>query len=360
MKKQLILVLLFIIFLSTTTHAQQEVPFAGDRIVTVMTQNLYSGVDEEIFAIPTATDFNDLLLKVAAVYQGYFARDFPARAERIASEVAAKRPDLIGLQEAILVRTQFPPDGPATPATDVKLDFVQILQVALQARGLKYDLIVESPGFDAELPSALGFDVRHTEREVILVRADLKVADMKLSNPQIGNFVTNCTIPSNLTGPITLTRGWASVDVKIRGKSFRLLTTHLDPICLPITPDIQLAQAAELLAGPGATDLPLALVGDFNSPADGTGVTYNALIRTGLVDPWNLVGLGNGFTCCQAPHLDNFPSLLNQRIDFVFFRGLWTALEATNVGQNPEDRTPSLLWPSDHAGLIVKLKLPQP
>jgi hypothetical protein len=89
-------------------------------------------------------------------------------------------------------------------------------------------------------------------------------------------------------------------------------------------------------------------------------VTYDSLIGTGLVDAWNLIGLGTGFTCCQAPHLDNFPSLLNQRLDFVFFRGQWAALEAVNAGQNPEHRTPSLLWPSDHAGLIVKLKLPHP
>jgi endonuclease/exonuclease/phosphatase family metal-dependent hydrolase len=360
MKKRWMLALLVLICLSTTTHAQQEVAFSGDRLMTLMTQNLYSGVDEEIFAVPSAANFTDLLIKVAAVYNGYFARDFPARAERLASEVAAKRPDLIGLQEAILVRTQSPADGPATPATNVELDFVHILQTALQARGLNYDVIAQSPGFDAELPSALGFDVRHTEREVILARADLKVADMQLSNAQTGNFVTNCTIPSTLVGPITLTRGWASVDVKIRGKSFRFLTTHLDPVCLPTTPLIQLAQASELLAGPGATNLPLILVGDFNSPADGTGVTYDSLIGTGLVDAWNLIGLGTGFTCCQAPHLDNFPSLLNQRLDFVFLRGQWAALEAVNAGQNPEHRTPSLLWPSDHAGLIVKLKLPHP
>src|SRR5262245_56767538 len=159
--------------------------------------------------------------------------------------------------------------GPATPATTVALDFVQILQTALHARGLNYNVLVQSPSFDAELASALGFDVRHTEREVILARADLKVADMQLSDAQIGNFVTNCTIPSTLAGPLTLTRGWASVDVKIRGKSFRFLSTHLDPVCLPFTPLIQLAQAAEKLAGPGATNLPLILTGDFNSPADG-------------------------------------------------------------------------------------------
>jgi hypothetical protein len=27
------------------------------------------------------------------------------------------------------------------------------------------------------------------------------------------------------------------------------------------------------------------------------------------------------------------------------------------IGNSPEDRTPSGLWPSDHAGLLSKLKL---
>jgi hypothetical protein len=143
------------LLLASTVQGRQTVPFAGDRIVTVMTQNLYSGVDAEIFAVPSAVDFNDLLVKVAAVYNGYFARDFPARAERIAAEVAQARPDVIGLQEVILVRTQSPPDGPATPATVVALDFLQILQNALAAKGLAYEVVVVSTGFDFELPSAL-------------------------------------------------------------------------------------------------------------------------------------------------------------------------------------------------------------
>jgi endonuclease/exonuclease/phosphatase family metal-dependent hydrolase len=356
----LILTLVFFIALHAPIHAQQTVPFAGDRTVTVMTQNLYSGVDEEIFAVPFAASPFDLATKVLDVYNGYFARDFPARAERIASEVAATRPDLIALQEAILVRTQTP-SNPETPATTLALDFVQILQSALAAKGLHYYMVVESPGFDAQLPT-FGFDVRHTEREVILARSDLSTADMKLSDPGHGNFAINCQLPGPLgTPPFTLTRGWASVDVKIRGKSFRLITTHLDPVCLEFfdIPGVQLAEAAELLSGPASTKLPLLVVGDFNSPAP-TGGTYNLALSSGLTDVWNLIGFGEGVTCCQAPHLDNYPSLLDQRIDYVFFRGAWTALAATNVGQNLSDRTGSNLWPSDHAGVVARLKLPQP
>jgi len=54
---------------------------------------------------------------------------------------------------------------------------------------------------------------------------------------------------------------------------------------LPVTSSFRQAQAAELLANPAATDLPLVLVGDFNSPGDGTGVTYNALMAARFKTP---------------------------------------------------------------------------
>jgi len=350
-----------LVMLSTAPAvAQQGVPFAGNRVVTVMARNVDHGVIAELNAVAAATSFPDLLQKVAAVYEGYLARNFPERAEAIAAEVEATRPELFGLQEAVLVRTQSPPDGQATPATTVALDFVQILLDALAARGLHYEVVVQSIGFDAELPSALGFDVRHTDREVILARADLTTTDLKLSNAQAGNFVTNCTIPSATVGPITIRRGWVSVDVKIRGESLRFLSTHLDGDCLPITSAIQEAQAVELLAGPGATDLPLVLVGDLNSPGDGNGVTYNNVIAAGFADASVLAGLANTLTCCQDNNLQNPVSVLNRRIDFVLFRGDFTVLETVVVGDDPADRTPSGLWPSDHAGVVSRLRLPQP
>jgi len=360
-KVHMILVLLFVLTFSAPVHAQQETPFTGDRVVTVMARNAYSGVDAEIFAVLDSTSLADLLVRVAAVYNGYFARDFHGRASLLAAEIEAKRPALIGLQEALLVRTQFPADGTATPATRVELDYLQILLNALAARGLHYEVVVQSTGFDAELPSALGIDVRHTDREVILVRADLLTADLKLSNAQAGNFVTNCIIPAGaVLPPITIRRGWVAVDAKIRGKEFRFISTHLDGDCLPFTPLIQLAQAAEVVSGPGATTLPLVLVGDLNSPADGTGVTYNSLIASGFGDTWNDIGLGNGFTCCQDPDLLNGPSVLQDRIDFVMYRGPFTTLSAETVGDNPAQKTQSGLWPSDHAGVIARLRLPEP
>jgi endonuclease/exonuclease/phosphatase family metal-dependent hydrolase len=360
MKTPLFVLLLVVVLLPTHADSKQETtPVGRDRVVTVMTQNVYHGVDEELNAVAGAVDFPDLLAKVAAVYQGYLARDFPSRAEAIADQVELVQPELIALQEAILVRTQTPPDGPATPATTVALDYVQLLLDALADRGLHYEVVVQLPNFDVELPSALGIDVRQTDRSVILARADLKTSELKLSNAQAGNFATNCVLPTSI-GDINFLRGWAAVDVKIRGKSFRFISTHLDFACLQFTSAIQLAQAAELMNGPAATSLPVVLAGDFNSPADGTGATYNTLTAAGFRDAGAEAGIGHLLTCCQAPDLLNLPSLLDMRVDLVLLRGGFGVRAADVFGDHPDDRTPSGLWPSDHAGVAATLVLPHP
>lgn len=356
--KTIILFISLVMASSVPAVAQQRLPAASDREVTVMTRNADHGVLAELQAVATATSFEDLLLKVAAVYQAYVATNFHERAAALAIEIEAIQPDLIGLQEAVLVRTQWPPDGPATPAPDVAFDYVEILLAALEARGLHYEVIVQSIGWDVELPSALGIDVRHTDREVILARADLHVSDLKLSNAQAGNFAVNCQIPSNSLGPITILRGWASVDAKIRGKSFRFITTHLDGDCLPITPFFQQAQLAELLGGPAATPLPVVFVGDLNSAGDGTSAVYNSVIAAGFSDAAVLAGLGQVATCCHYDLSDEF-SLLERRIDFVLFRGDFGVRNATVVGDDPAGRTVSGRWPSDHAGVAAELVLPR-
>jgi endonuclease/exonuclease/phosphatase family metal-dependent hydrolase len=355
--KTTILSLAMAMALAMPALAQESLPPASEREVTVMTRNADHGVLAELQAVATATSFEDLLLKVAAVYQAYVATNFHERAAALALEIESVRPDLIGLQEAVLVRTQWPPDGPATPAPDVAFDYVEILLAALEARGLHYEVVVQSLGWDVELPSALGIDVRHTDREVILARADLQVADLKLSNAQAGNFLVNCQIPSSTLGAVTILRGWASVDAKIRGKSFRFITTHLDGDCLPFTPLFQQAQAAELLSGPAATHLPVVFVGDLNSAGDGTSMVYNSVIAAGFSDAAVVGGLGQVATCCHYD-LSDASSVLDRRIDFVLFRGDFDTRKAIVVGDDPAGRTVSGRWPSDHAGVAAELVLP--
>jgi endonuclease/exonuclease/phosphatase family metal-dependent hydrolase len=327
------------------------------QTITVMTRNVYHGVNDEIFAVQGATSATDLLARVTAVYEGYFARNFPERAAALAAEIEATRPDLIGLQEAVLVRTG------GVPATTVALDYVQILLDALASRGLRYHMVVQAIGLDVQLPSSLGFYVRHTDREVILARSD---SPIEFSNAQTGNFTTNCVIPAGLlTPPVTIQRGWASVDGTLRNNQFRFLTTHLDGDCLKATAAVQHAQAAEILSGPAATTLPVVYVGDLNAPADGTGfpgdqatTTYADTLASGLVDAWVEAANGVGLTCCQDSHLLNPLSTASERIDYVLFKGNFKVRAAAVLGANPAERTPSGLWPSDHAGVVADLKLP--
>lgn len=344
------------LLLCEPVRADDPAPPAQHQI-TVMSYNVYHGVDLEIFRVPGATSVPDLLNRVAAVYLGYQARNFPERAQALAAEIEAGKPALIGLQEAVLVRTGalFSP----APAETVAFDYVQLVLDALSARGLNYAVVAEIRGFDVELPSALGFDVRHTDREVILARTDMPSGHLSLANVQTGHFTTNCQIPTLAFGPLTVLRGWASVDVWSRGTSFRLISTHLDGDCLPYTSAIQVAQADELIDDAADTDLPIVLLGDVNaSPDDPSPSAYSELVGAGLIDTWSLAGDGDGFTCCQSDDLSNATSTLTTRIDVALLQGDFVVRAVRTAGDVPSDRTASGLWPSDHAGLVLTLEIP--
>src|SRR6266571_4445933 len=82
--------------------------------VTVMTRNLYFGADlSPVIAATTQQAFFDAVK--GAYFQGV-ASDWSGRAMQWAKEIAAAKPDLVGLQEAAVWRTQFPADF--TPALD--------------------------------------------------------------------------------------------------------------------------------------------------------------------------------------------------------------------------------------------------
>jgi endonuclease/exonuclease/phosphatase family metal-dependent hydrolase len=322
------------------------------RQVTVVTRNLFVGTDlTPIFTAPT---FPQLVGATTTAFLEVQATRFPERAEAIADEIAATRPDVVGLQEAVLIRTDTPADGPATPAETLASDYLEILLAALAARGLDYEAVSVVTNADNELPTALGFDVRATDRDAILVNRDRRPR-LKVSNAQAGNFLARVTLPTIL-GPVEFPRGWTSVDVKFRGRPFRVVNTHLEGF----SGAVQVAQGAELLAGPAGSGLPTLLVGDFNSRADGTGTpTYGLLRAAGFADAWSDVHPGDpGLTCCWETHLLSPVPPFDERIDLVLARGTLTALGAEIVGEDAvADRTPSGLFHSDHAGVVAALGL---
>jgi endonuclease/exonuclease/phosphatase family metal-dependent hydrolase len=317
--------------------------------VRIMSQNMDEGTDfQELVAARTPQEF---VAAVTLTYQNILATRPAERAAAMAREIAKEPPDLIGLQEASIVRT-----GSAAPATTVESDLLQSLLDALKQLGEDYSVVAIVPGLDAEAPSTLGFDVRLTTQDAILVRGDGRGKRLRLGNVRVNRFLTNLTVPTPI-GPITLPRGWASVDVDAGESAFRFVTTHLD-----VVPPIQLAQMNELLTSAASTKLPVVLAGDFNADAanasDPSFATYQAAIDAGFADAW-LQGHHPdlGFTCCQAPDLLNPASMLSLRIDLVLVRGDLRAARIGLVGDRYEDRTPSGLWLSDHAGVAATLSL---
>lgn len=310
--------------------------------LSVMTWNIYLGAD--LTPIFTASP-EQIPQRVTEVFRQFLATNFPERAKAIANQISLKEPDIIGLQEAELWEL-IPPNSTVVP-----YDFVDILLHELKSRGLRYVVAAMNRNAEATLPSSEGNLIRLSDRDVILIR---EMSDIDVIRKQEANFKINLQV--KIAGqPFTVLHGWSALDICFHGHVFRIVNTHLEPN----SAEVQVAQANELLTGPGETKLPLIFIGDFNSNANGSGTqTYANLIAAGFEDTWIAAGVGIGFTCCQDADLLNAESHLNERIDLILFKNdnSWKVVEAEVVGESQHDRTKTRLWPSDHAGVTVKFK----
>jgi endonuclease/exonuclease/phosphatase family metal-dependent hydrolase len=329
---------------------------AKEKKFTVMTRNLYVGTGLDNLIGATGLTF---VRAVTQDWNNIVATNFPARAQAIADEVRAERPDLIGLQEVSLLREQKPADSfvnPTPNATNTVYDYLELLQAALQARGLHYQAVATSSNIDAEAPrfdvtSPNGFtDVRVTDRDVILARADLVPS---VSNPQDGHYAAQFTL---LLGgrPVQFTRGWTSVDVTIEAGTFRFFNTHLETAAVA---PVQVLQGNEALGLINASPVPVVAVGDYNSAADGSTTPTYANLTAQLSDAWSEANPeDSGLTCCQNELLTNTNSLADERIDLVLTRGPFDVKDASLIGATPFG-TSLPLWASDHAGVAADITL---
>jgi hypothetical protein len=72
------------------------------------------------------------------------------------------------------------------------------------------------------------------------------------------------------------------------------------------------------------------------------------------LDAWlQRPGLPAGYTCCDDK-LSSNALTLTERKDVIVTRERPVSLKANIFGNDPADKTPSGLWPSDHAGLFVR------
>lgn len=359
---------------------------ADKRSVTVMTQNLYQGTEFAHIRVLAQSkepvSFNQAIAATTADYATYLATRFRDRAKQIAAEIVQSEPALVGLQEvATWHKGAFDPSHPFALPPEVGEDFTKVLIEALDADGMHYQAVSTTArpegNFTLAFPVAPGpppsglTAVGIVERGVILARTDLPPGRLKLSNPRSGTYSCEfCKV--TLENPITkevipFTDSWESIDAKVRGKTFRFITTHLD--ALEPSGIVRYLQARELLEGPANTPLPVVVTGDMNAgpktePAITGPAAYGAFIAGGLSDTWTTAGLGAPpLSCCHLAFEDlvNDPEAeftAGQELDHVFSRGDFTVLDEHLVGNTvPKPAPEPFIWPSDHAGMVATLQI---
>jgi endonuclease/exonuclease/phosphatase family metal-dependent hydrolase len=339
----------------------------GKRDVDVMTVNLYVGgnIGDVMSLNPMDTNYvQELVATVTGVYYEIVASKPPVRLQTVANQILRRMPDLVAVEEASLIRVQSPGDlivGGTTPATNVVYDYLKILVADLNTRGVHYKIASTANEIDVELPmmnlmTGSIDDVRLTDREAILVRADLPPGQLRVSHPQSGNFVNAIPIPAL---GIFVERGWCSVDVSMRGRDFRCVCTHTEE---ETAPEIQALQVKELLAGPAKTTSPIIVLGDFNADPlhrDGS-YAYDLMPAAGFRDAWASVHpkqLDGGLTWGHDEFLADPTTLFDRRIDFAFCRGHGIVPTDADVLGLTTGLAQPPLWGSDHAAVSVGFML---
>jgi endonuclease/exonuclease/phosphatase family metal-dependent hydrolase len=347
--------------------------------VNVMTRNLYLGADLGPAISSPSTDA--FIEANGGIIRQVEVTNFPVRAKGLAKEILGAKPDLVGLQEVALWRSAPPSLGPVLAnkpeATAVKYDFLALLLAQLNKGKKQYRPVVVQDEFDFEAPAnANGImgdgpgggtgilknaDVngRLTMRDVILARVG---AGVTTSHPQSANFGHLLIVKVAGSKEIPVTRGWTSVDAKVRGsKPFRFVNTHLESFDdESITPSVRSLQASELVApgGPATGKLPVVLVGDLNSDVKtevkpGDGQAYRVVTGAGFRERSALSPNG----CCIESSYDlksGTKAEFNHKVDHILTNApkKIRLISSTVTGRTMNNG----YWDSDHNGLFSSLR----
>ena len=346
--------------------------------VNVMTRNLYLGAD--LGPAINSTSQSAFFEANGGIVRQVEATNFPVRAKGLAKEILSNKPDLVGLQEVALWREAAPTLGPVfsgkPEATTVKFDFLALLLAQLNKGKTLYKPVVVQNEFDFEAPAdANGIpgdgppppigplantevNGRLTMRDVILARVG---AGVVTSNPKSGNFSKLLIVKVAGSKEIAVTRGWTSVDAKVRGsKPFHFVNTHLEAFDNEAEyPSVRAQQASELVApaGPATSKLPVVLVGDLNSDVKtevkpGDGQAYRVITKAGFRERATNKPTG----CCIDSSYD-LKTGSNKEMDHKVDHILTNApkqiklISSAVTGRSKNHG----YWDSDHAGLFSAL-----
>ena len=324
--------------------------------VRVMTRNMDAGTDLQYVAGAESVD--EFISGVLATIAEVDASNIPARAKRLAAEIAEVKPDLIALQEVTYWEIE-------DSSGHRIYDQLQLLKEELHKAGQHYEVAVIQTLTDlpVEVPGLL--NIRFTDLNAILVRTDLPPGHLTILGSEshyYDNFLSYYPAGMEIPAP----NGWMAIDVKIRGARFKFANTHLLSAVpgdyFDFTAAVQLAQAEELLEGLSASSLPIILAGDFNSaaepseyyPSDATP-SYG-YIAASFFDAWAAAHPSNpGYTWplfwedwMSGEMVEPF-----ERIDLIFFKGVQPQ-SVLLTGSSPDYNG---VYASDHVGVAANFDL---
>ena len=155
-----------------------------------------------------------------------------------------------------------------------------------------------------------------------------------------------------------------AIDAIVDGESYTVVNTHPESgQHLPELPFLRAAQITEIVTVLGATERVI-VMGDLNDWPDSP--MYQVLVGAGYTDVWAELRPGtDGFTCCHAKDLSNRQTNFNERIDYIWTKGVGHPVAGVQgrvfrTGMRQRDRVEGpeyKIWPSDHAGLVASLLL---
>ena len=318
--------------------------------ITVMSQNMYLGANLDLLL---EGDFDTALQQMLTSNAGGFAR-----AQQLAREIVEEAPHFVGLQEVTTYNL-------GTPAGTLVMDYLEILQAYLNyfhyvAGATPYTWTAYRNDLTFIDLSPL-LPVTYQDADAILVRNDVVLDE----DPTL---VTYDAFQTLYLGPLAIDfpRGYLAATGTVEGHTVRFATTHME---VQRYEDVQLAQLEQLIDELAESEVPVILVGDFNSAANHDAdpmeetAAYKMLRRAGYADLWLREPHSvTGYTCCQGPDLTNETSMLSQRLDLILARygkaGFGGQSDMDIVGDEDADRIDLgglTLWPSDHAGVAATL-----
>jgi endonuclease/exonuclease/phosphatase family metal-dependent hydrolase len=243
---------------------------AAEPTFTVMSRNIYLGADvgvalELIPNMPAAAQF---------MWDQVNKNDFSKRSFALAAEIQAYKPDVIGLQEATIWYCK-------KNAWSKKIEVFNFTDQLLQALGGDYVLASK----DGKTAFNLGYSinpipfltiVKDPERFQKIFGQDkascgFQIGDALAIKKELAQQVINVgnteyeASYSIVPTLMTIYRGYTWADINIANIPVRFVTTHLESIWDENKVPNAAKQVTQLIKDVKETNMPLVIVGDFNS-----------------------------------------------------------------------------------------------